>query len=140
MTGRAEAFAEAAHTLAGTPFRLHGRNAMTGIDCVGVVELAALEAGIADRPLRGYRLRQTDISRWLPLAAEAGFAQVSGSVERGDLLLVRPGAGQHHLLVALDAHRFVHAHAGLRRVTIQPAPLPWPIEHHWRLREKQGQQ
>jgi murein DD-endopeptidase / murein LD-carboxypeptidase len=28
----------------------------------------------------------------------------------------------------------VHAHAGLGKVVVTPAPLPWPIERHWRLR------
>jgi hypothetical protein len=37
------------------------------------------------------------------------------------------------LLLTAPPHGFVHAHAGLRRVVTTPAPLPWPIECHWRL-------
>lgn len=50
----------------------------------------------------------------------------------GDVLLVRPGPAQVHLLVCARDGRFVHAHAGLRRVVAMPGPHGWPVLRHWR--------
>jgi cell wall-associated NlpC family hydrolase len=130
MTG--EDFARAAEALAGAPFRLHGRDPATGLDCVGVVAAAFAACGRQPREPRGYGLRNRAIGGWLALAEEAGLAEVEDGRRPGDIALVRPGPGQHHLLVALAGDRFVHAHAGLRRVVVQPGPLPWPIERRWR--------
>ena len=127
MTG--DQLAAAAEALVGAPFRLHGRDPATGLDCVGVV-LAALGT-TAD--VRGYGLRNRSIAPYQELAAASGFVPSAGPTERGDLLLVQPGPGQHHLLIATAPGRFVHAHAGLRRVVLQPGPLPWPVERAWRL-------
>lgn len=122
-------FAAAAQALVGVPFRLGGRDPVTGVDCVGLVA-CALEA--AEAP-RGYRLRNTMITRHLDFAARAGFVSAAGAIRRGDLLLTAPGPAQHHLLVAVGPDRFVHAHAGLRRVAYHHGPLLWPVREHWRL-------
>ena len=58
--------------------------------------------------------------------------QALGIAVPGDLILARPGPAQHHLLVASGPDRFIHAHAGLRRVVAMPGPLPWPVLHRWR--------
>ena len=128
MIGREVALA--AQTLVGTRFRLHGRDPATGLDCVGMVA-AALGA---TAPI-GYRLRNRDIAAALAFAPAAGLAEVSGPIEPGDVLLVRSGPAQHHLLVAGPNGGFIHAHAGLRRVVATPAPLVWPVERHWRLED-----
>ena len=122
-------FAARAEALVGTPFCLGGRDPASGLDCVGVVA-AACEA--AEAPT-GYALRNTDIERRLAFAARAGFAPASGEIRLGDLILCCPGPAQHHLLVALGPNRFVHAHAGLRRVALHLGPLPWPEVARWRL-------
>lgn len=125
--------AAAAEALAGAPFRLHGRDPALGLDCVGVV--AAAFAGCGRRPAEphGYGLRNRSVAAWLATAEAADLAETEAPAQPGDIVLARPGPGQHHLLVALAGGRFVHAHAGLRRVVIQPAPIPWPIERRWRL-------
>lgn len=131
MTG-AE-LAAAAEALVGAPFRLHGRDPATGLDCVGVIA-AAFSA--CRRPIpdpRGYALRSIAITRWLGLAEGAGLADCNAPMAPGDIVLVRPGPAQHHLVIAASGGRFVHAHAGLRRVVAQPGPLPWPIRRRWRL-------
>lgn len=128
--------AAAAEALAGTPFRLHGRDPASGLDCVGVVAAAFAACGRSPPTLRGYGLRNTAIHRWIELASLAGLIDAAEGMKPGDVILVRPGAGQHHLLLALDRDRFVHAHAGLRRVVIQPGPLPWPVERRWRIAEE----
>lgn len=122
-------FAGRAEALAGVRFRLHGRDPAHGLDCVGLVA-CALDG--AEAPA-GYALRNSSIVHHLAFAKAAGFVAARGPVERGDLVLAVPGPAQHHLLVALGADRFVHAHAGLGRVVIQPGPLAWPIAAHWRL-------
>ncbi|MGN3974446.1 NlpC/P60 family protein [Tsuneonella sp. SYSU-LHT278] len=129
--------AAAAEALAGTPFRLHGRDPASGLDCVGVVAAAFAACGHSPPKLCGYGLRNTAIHRWTDLASLVGLVDAAGGAKPGDVILVRPGAGQHHLLLALDRDRFVHAHAGLRRVVIQPGPLPWPVERRWRIAEEE---
>lgn len=134
MTGDNLRFAGAAAHLVGTPFRLHGRDARTGLDCVGLVGAALTAAGRPAVCPAGYRLRATAVAEMLHFAARNGFDRVTdASVEGGDLMLVRPAPVQFHLVIAHLAGGFVHAHAGLGRVAIMPAPLPWPIVEHWRL-------
>lgn len=125
-------FAAAAEALLGAPFRLGGRDRASGVDCVGLVACAL---GGGDAP-RGYGLRNSTIARHLAHVTQAGFADAGAPIRRGDLLLVQAGPAQHHLLVALAADRFVHAHAGLRRVAIHHGPLGWPLVAHWRLPHK----
>ena len=125
--------AAAAESLIGAPFRLHGRDPDFGLDCVGLAAAALERAGRVAHPPSGYRLRQGDITPLISLAAHSGLVPAAGPVEPGDLLLVRPGAAQHHLFVASRSGGFVHAHAGLRRVVHSPAPLAWPVLRHWRL-------
>jgi hypothetical protein len=99
--------------------------------------MAALEAcGCLRRSPEGYGMRNRSIAPMLVLAEENGLAPAEGEIEAGDILLVRPGAGQHHLLIAIEGERFVHAHAGLRRVVAQPGPLPWATEGRWRLQNE----
>ncbi|WP_234024915.1 hypothetical protein [Tsuneonella amylolytica] len=119
------------------PFRLHGRDPATGLDCVGVVAAAFAACGTRPHVPHGYGLRNRSVGALLELAGAAGLADASGEDAVGDILLVRPGPAQHHLLVALSGERYVHAHAGLRRVVIQPGPLPWPVERRWRLAAKE---
>ena len=135
VTANGAAVAAAAEALVGTPFRLHGRDPATGLDCVGLVAAAFASIGCRPSVPRGYGLRNAGISPWLDLAAVAGLTEVKDGGRPGDVVLVRPGPGQHHLLIALDRNRFAHAHAGLRRVVVQPGPLPWCVERRWRLEE-----
>ncbi|GGE01963.1 hypothetical protein GCM10011515_22040 [Tsuneonella deserti] len=130
--------ANAARGLVGAPYRLHGRDPATGLDCIGVVLAALAACGRRVSAPSSYGLRNRFIDRWLPLAQENGLADATGSLIAGDILLVRPGPAQHHLLVAIGEDRFVHAHAGLRRVVLQPGPLPWRFERRWRLASKES--
>ncbi len=133
MTDVVERFAYEAEQIEGARFRLHGRNPQTGLDCIGLAACALERAGAASDAPSGYTLRNSDISSHVKKVFPAGFVPATGDVERGDLLLVRPGPSQQHLLIALGQNRFVHAHAGLRRVVIQTGLHGWPVLHHWRL-------
>jgi cell wall-associated NlpC family hydrolase len=129
-------FAAAAEGLVGSPFRLHGRDPASGLDCIGLVGEALRRCGrIAVLP-RGYRLRMCDPVPLLHFAAANGFQPASGGDQAGDVVLVHLNGMQPHVLVALDRNAFVHAHAGLRRVVRQNGPYPAPAVGRWRLDEK----
>lgn len=137
MSGTAEAFAAAAAGLSGVPFRLHGRDAASGVDCVGLVALALAQCGREVTAPEGYALRALDLRGLLGFAAANGFAAVADPVlAAGDLLLLRVAPIQAHLAVALAGERWVHAHAGLGRVTVEHGLAPYPIEARWRLAER----
>ena len=98
--------AAAAEALVGAPFRLHGRDPATGLDCVGVVTAALSAIGRQAKEPQGYGLRNRSIARLLALAEVNGFAETCEPIAVGDLLLVRPGPAQHHLLLATGRNRF----------------------------------
>ena len=122
--------------LVGTPFRLHGRNPATGLDCIGLVAVAMRRAGLRAEPPQGYALRNSNIAAALGFADRCDLVAAHGHVAPGDIILTLAGPAQHHLLVASDCHTFVHAHAGLRRVVATPGPLPRPILRRWRPAQK----
>lgn len=128
-----ERLADAALALVGVPFRLHGRDPATGLDCVGLVVAAMQATGRRPDVPAGYSMANLSVSAWLPMAAASGWMETSGEPMAGDLLFAVPGPARAHLLLATGTGAFVHAHAGLRRVVHTPPPLPWPIRRQWRL-------
>ena len=128
-----EQLAKAATGYVGTPFRLHGRDAAYGLDCVGLVYASLRAIGCDPRAPTGYRLRNTDPSRWFEFARLSGLADHPGPVATGDVVLLKLGAGQHHLAIATDATHGVHAHASLRRVVIQRFEFSPILAKIWRL-------
>ncbi|MBU7579183.1 MAG: hypothetical protein KAF27_01750 [Porphyrobacter sp.] len=133
MTDPGKALAQAALGMVGCPFRLHGRDPASGLDCVGLVAAALAATGARPIAPTGYGLRNLGVDPWLPLAAGAGLAPVSGEVRAGDILLIALGFAQHHLATAVDETGVVHAHAGLRCVVHQPRDPAWHISAHWRI-------
>jgi cell wall-associated NlpC family hydrolase len=130
VTGRI--VAQAAEALLGTPFRLHGRDAHKGLDCMGLVEAALNASG---RPVRlpfDYALKMRSIERFAGAALRAGLILASGHEEAGDILLLRVGPCQFHLGIVGSDGSFIHAHAGLRRVVSSPFP-EGDILERWRL-------
>lgn len=123
-----------ARALIGTPFRLQGRKPERGIDCLGLVAIAA------DIPPQlvpsGYTLR-SEVTEEM---RSASFAERVAPVPireagAGDVLLVRAGAGQHHFLILLESS-FVHADARLGRVVETPGCVSWPALAAWRVQER----
>jgi cell wall-associated NlpC family hydrolase len=131
------AIAAAAEALCGTPFRLHGRDPATGLDCVGLVVAALERCGRQAVAPEGYALRALSVAPLLGFANRNGFAMLdpTSPTAAGDLILLRLSAIQAHLAIALDDGRFVHAHAGLGKVVIEDA-LPGETIAHWRLTAK----
>lgn len=125
-----EALAAAAMGLIGVRFRLHGRDPAMGLDCVGVVAEAMRRAGTEPVVPAGYRLRTVSVSGLLPFVEANHFEPVQPS--GADVVLVMVNPVQPHLVIR--AHDgFVHAHAGLGRVTFLPGSLPWPAIGGWRV-------
>jgi len=112
--------------LVGVPFRLHGRDPATGLDCVGV---AALAFGVRAVP-RGYSVRTADADGVAALIAAAGLRPVVRAARAGDLVLLRSGPAQCHLAVMTDGG-FVHADAGAGRVVETPGAPRWPVLGVW---------
>lgn len=127
---RGERIAAEALALVGTPFRLHGRSAETGLDCVGLAALAAARAGHEGTAPDHYGLRGGEFARFATWMADAGLRRVRRA-RSGDMVLVRAGPAQFHLMVVVPGGH-VHAHAGLRRVVEMPGASPWPVVGCWR--------
>lgn len=124
MTG-GEAVVARARAVLGVPFRLHGRDPASGLDCVGLA-LIAYGREMATPPY-GLRTGMPAAMRWLE---QAGLTPVE-TVRPGDLLLVRPWPLHAHLMIATDEGS-VHAHAGLGRVVEMPGTTVWPVAGVWR--------
>lgn len=125
--------AKAAEALAGSRFRLHGRNPDTGLDCVGVLA-AALRAIGREAPLPdAYQLRSRAIPGLSRIASDCGLTAVEGALQTGDVLLARISSCQFHVLIAMNDGRVIHAHAGLGRVVIDAIGDDWRVAGHWRL-------
>jgi cell wall-associated NlpC family hydrolase len=133
LSGRELLLAKVAEQLAGAPFRMHGRDPETGIDCVGLVLCALRGAGVEATGPDGYGLRNLTIDKHLSCVSALQLHEASGVLRPGDVLLFRLPAAQFHLGVVSARGALVHAHAGLRRVVVTPPPFAWRVDRHWRL-------
>ena len=131
-----QALAQAAESLLGCPFRLHGRDGKIGIDCVGLVWAALAAIGRSIDLPADYSLRNLRIDRHLAKVDFSGFAEISNLALPGDIVLLRISAAQFHLGIIARSGGLIHAHVGLGRVVETPAPLPWPAQRSWRLIEQ----
>ncbi|GAA4781194.1 hypothetical protein GCM10023219_31790 [Stakelama sediminis] len=120
-----------AMALVGVPFRLHGRDPVFGLDCVGLASEALEAGGELGRVAQGYRLRTGDAAHVGALIRAAGLGRVE-CAGPGDLIVVRAGPGQLHLAIRVP-DGIVHADAALRRVVHRPGAVPWPVVGCWRL-------
>lgn len=122
-----------ARALVGTRFRPQGRHPEHGLDCVGLVAVAAQVP--AELVPTGYRLR----SQVPEDVAAFHFAHRADPLDpteagEGDVLLVRAGPGQDHFLILTEGG-FVHADARLAKVVITPGEVMWPVRAAWRIKE-----
>ena len=119
----------------GASFRLHGRDPITGFDCLGLVMVALRDIGRSVSLSVPYGLRNLDPVRLLALPASAGLVEVmEPELAEGDVLVLEVGPAQLHVAVVALGGGIIHAHAGLRRVVRTPFPLPWPLVGQWRLK------
>lgn len=126
--------AKAAENLVGAPFRLHGRDQGTGLDCIGLIDCALTAIGRKALFPNGYALRTGHWPDLDEIAAKRGFMPASGPVLPGDVLLLKPSVTQMHFVIAgsQDGTR-IEAHAGLRRVVVTAASDQFPEIRRWRL-------
>lgn len=127
------ALAQAAEALVGTKFRLHGRDPVSGLDCIGLLAAALVAIGRPTHLPTGYTLKLRRIDYWLPDPLACGFAITDQPMIAGDVLLLELGPCQQHLAIVTGSGRFIHAHAGLRRVVEGSGPLPGLVRHQWRM-------
>ncbi len=130
---RGQQLAEAAASFIGVRFRLLGREPTQGLDCIGLLACSLQAVGGQPVVPIGYGLRNSDASPWIHCAAQSGLLPASGPIRAGDVFLLRPGPGQHHIVIAECAVSVIHAHAGLRRVVRQPMLNAGEELAHWRL-------
>jgi len=135
MSERGMAVALAARGLVGTRFRSNGHDPRHGLDCVGVALASFRAAGVVGQAPAGYPLRGTSPGDVAALVEAHPLRAAALPAEPGDLLLCDAGPAQSHFVV-WTTNAFVHADAMLRRVVERPAPLPWRVIGHWRLREE----
>ena len=112
-----------ARNFVGSRFRLHGREAETGLDCIGLVIAAYRQAGVEIAPtFNDYPLRGMSLPDIISTFTASGLTFRQGVPRIGDIALIDCGHGQDHVaLLGPDSH--IHAHAGLRRVVETPG---WP--------------
>lgn len=122
---------EAARSCVGTAFRPQGRLLGQGLDCVGVVLVAARAAGIAWPEVPAYRLGGEHGAVLERAFAALGCVPVDVP-QWGDVVVLAPLPRQRHLGVLTPAG-LVHAHAGLGRVVEGPMDPAWRVMGHWRL-------
>ncbi|MFB0612974.1 NlpC/P60 family protein [Aurantiacibacter poecillastricola] len=132
---RSERLAHAARDLVGVPFRLHGRCARNGVDCIGLIALALERCGQSVPPLPRYTMRNRDLGRLLALAEKLDLEPATAPLGVGTIILLRPSAAQYHLGITGQDESLIHAHAGLGRVVEAPAPKEWPVIASWRIRK-----
>jgi cell wall-associated NlpC family hydrolase len=124
-----EAIVARARALAGTRFRAQGRDRAQGVDCIGLVALAA-EVPL-ERVRGNYWLRGGSAGEVEQALSALGFESRAAEPERGDILVMEAGPAQLHLAV-FTGSGLIHADAGLRMVVERPGPIPWPVLGAWR--------
>jgi cell wall-associated NlpC family hydrolase len=124
------AIVAAARGCVGTRFRAHGRTPGLGLDCVGVVLVAASGLPVRLPVLPPYRLGGTPPDSATAFA-EAGATIIDRALP-GDVLVFAPAPDQRHFGIVTPLG-LVHAHAGLGRVVEAPIDADWQVVQAWRL-------
>lgn len=108
-------WAQRAHALVGSPYRVGGRDRTTGLDCLGLV------IDVFDLPQIASRGRSDEeVYRLLDL-----HFQKVGHVRSGDLIVMRRGQRWHFGVRCEDG--VIHADIRARTVLWRRGPLPWPL-------------
>jgi len=125
--------AEAAQELVGCRFRLRGRDPDTGLDCVGVIAIALLRSGHKGLVPTDYVLRNKNVARVYDEAQNLGLIPGQNVDKPGSIVLLKVGPYQFHFAICAGDGRFVHAHAGLRKVVMSPTLPDGHVIAIWRL-------
>lgn len=121
----------AVRSCVGTCFRPQGRVPGLGLDCVGVVLVAAAAAGVGRLAAPPYALAGDNAALLDRELVNAGCVPVAVPLS-GDIVVLAPRGDRRHLGV-ITPSGMVHAHAGLARVVEGPIDPGWSIVAAWRL-------
>ncbi|HET6537527.1 MAG TPA: NlpC/P60 family protein [Sphingopyxis sp.] len=123
----------AAERMLGVRFRLQGRDAARGLDCVGLIWAAYQAAGVLLIAPRHYPLRGWCGARVIEALDHSGLVRADDMpIKIGDVAMVVGEAGQFHLGM-MGVGQVIHAHAGLRHVVAAPLDEEWCAARRWRL-------
>jgi len=126
------AIVQAARGCVGTRFRPQGRVAGLGLDCVGVVLIAARAVGVCVERLPAYDLSADNLGLLLAvLRAKGCVGMERQTAGPGDIAVMAPAPRRLHLGV-LTPRGLVHAHAGLGQVVEGPLDPDWTWMGAWR--------
>ena len=135
MSARAKSVA-AARGAVGAKYRLHGRDPLFGLDCVGLAGLALRAAGCDDEIPAGYALRGGTADDMLALIDRGALVRTDDPLP-GDLLLFAVGPAQFHIAIQ-GQDGIYHADAMLRRVVERPGAPPWRLVAAWTIDDIPG--
>jgi len=119
----AAGFIAAARLCLGTRFRHQGRSPAQGVDCVGLIVVAAQAVGLTVRDMNAYgrQPRPVDFKRYIQ---KNDLIQVETPCP-GAVGLFDFGAGPQHAGIFTDAG-LIHAYAPARKVIEHGYRDPWP--------------
>ena len=134
-------FVEAARALVGTPYRHAGRNGY-GIDCGGLIILAARRAGLLPpdwdvppySPIIDVGMILDGLRKWCEPVERPGEPKA------GDILLMRILRRPQHLAVATGEGSMIHVYVAAGRVVEHPLTGHWrdSIVGVWRWRQRRA--
>lgn len=122
-----------ARSCVGTPFRPQGRLPGVGLDCLGVVLVATVAAGVPAPCAPAYALSgDGNGERLLAGLVASGCREIPIAARApGDLALFTVAPDRPHLAI-LAGGALIHADLGLRAVVEGPARAGWRLQSIWR--------
>jgi len=128
---------EAARGMLGVPFRHQGRHPTAGVDCIGLLAIAAKTAGFQTRDHTQYGRRPVPSELLSRIAAHADEVPLE-EAQPGDVLVFcipKPDVPQH-VGILTDSGTIVHTDAHVGRVVEITLSTAWRKRMHsaWRMR------
>lgn len=111
---QSDRFIAAARACIGTPFHPQGRTLGAGLDCAGLVIVAAAAAGVTLYDCTTYNIPPNAATLLYGLAQNN--LQPEAFIVPGALLLFRVGGQPQHLAIASGADTMIHAYAPAGKV------------------------
>lgn len=118
-----DALIAAARQSLGTRFRHQGRSARHGVDCVGLIIVAARAVGLDVKDVRAYG-RQPQPAHFISYIERNALDRIDAPAP-GAIALFDFGAGPQHAAL-LTGKSMLHAYAPSRKVVEHGFTGPWP--------------
>jgi NlpC/P60 family putative phage cell wall peptidase len=113
----------AARGCLGTPFHHQGRNAKTGLDCIGLIAHAAKTGGLPVMDRTDYARQPQAKELFAALEAHGFFS--AQEIIAGDVLVFRFNRAPQHVALATAADRMIHAYAPMGKVVETGLGTSW---------------